>query len=452
MPSPPRAEGLPLVGNALRAFRDPLAFLFRSARRYGDVVDLGVPIKRTLLVSHPELIEQVLVRDHKSYVKDWTTRDLGELLGRGLVTSDGDLWKRQRRLMQPAFHRERVAAYGQVMVQMTERTLDGWAAGQERDIHEEMMKLTREIVATTLFSADVATDARGVGAALEAAVRRYAEIPPGVPLLRRIPTPGKRRFDRGVRQLDALIARLIAERRAGSPDAGDLLSMLVWARGEAGEQMPDRQIRDEVMTLFLAGHETTALALTWTWVLLARHPAVRDRLLRELDEVLGGRAPTPDDLPKLRYTEHVVTESMRLYPPVWVIGREAVAPTTVGDFEVPKGTQIWISQHIVHRDPRYYADPEAFLPERWEDDLARRLPRYAYFPFGGGPRVCIGNAFAMMEATLLLAAIARRFTIALVPGQEITPEASVTLRPKHGVRVVLEERRAPAAPPRGQAA
>ena len=439
-PAPPRARGLPLLGNAVRCQRDPIGFILECARRHGDVVDLGIPLMPTYLVSAPDLIERVLVGDHRSYIKDWTTRDLSEVLGNGLLTSEGDLWRRQRRLVQPGFHKERVASYGEVMVRYAERMLDGWAPGQARDVHADMMQLTREIVAKTLFDADLAADGKETGEALEVVVQRFIDIPPGVPLLRRIPSPGKRRVDQAVRTLDRLILRLVAERRASGRDPGDLLSMLVNATGEGGERMDARQLRDEAMTLFLAGHETTANALSWTWMLLGRHPAARAALLRELDGVLGGRSPTAGDLPKLRYAEHVITESMRLFPPAWAIGREAIAPTTLGPYQVPKGTQIWISQYIVHRDPRFYPDPDAFLPERWEGDLARRLPKYAYFPFGGGPRLCIGSAFAMMEAVLLLATIAQRFRLELVPGHPVEPAPGVTLRPRRGVRVVVQPR------------
>ncbi|WP_437729928.1 cytochrome P450 [Sorangium sp. So ce1335] len=445
LPSPPRAEAPRPLGNLPRLLRDPLGVCLECARRYGDIVDLGVPLSPTYLVSRPDLIEHLLVEDHRSYIKDRTTRDLSEILGDGLVTSEGDRWRRMRRLVQPGFHRERVASYGAVMVELTERMLDAWAPGQERDAHADMMALTREIVARVLFSADVASDAAQVSAAVQGVVQRFSDIPPGVPLLRQIPSPGKRRFDRAMQTLEGVIYRIIAGRRASGRDAGDLLSMLMAARDEAGAPLPDRQLRDEVMTLFLAGHETTAAALSWTWVLLARHPEIRARLLRELDEVLGGRAPTVADVPRLRFTEQVLLESMRILPPVWSIAREAIVSTTLGGYAIPRGAQLWILQYVVHRDPRYYEDPEAFRPERWEGDLQRRLPRYAYLPFGGGPRVCIGNAFAMMEAVLLLATIARRYTLDLVPGHRVTPEPVITLRPKHGVRVSLTRTRA--APP-----
>jgi cytochrome P450 len=436
----PRVPGPPILGNTLRLIRDPLGFTLECARRYGDLVDLNIPIGPLYLVSHPDQIEEVLVRDHRCYIKDRATRDLAEILGAGLLVSEGEAWRRMRRLAQPGFHRERVASYGEVMVGCAERMLDGWAPGQARDVHADMMALTRDIVLRTLFDADLGGAVAEIGPALEAIAHRFIEAPPGVPLLRHLPTPGKRRFERAARQLDAFIYRLIAERRASRREGGDLLSMLVSAADEDGTRMTDRQLRDEAVTLFLAGHETTAVALTWTWVLLARHPAAREALGRELDEVLGERSPTASDLPRLRAAEHVIQESMRLYPPVWAIAREAITPASIGGVHVPKGAQVWVGQYIVHRDRRFFDDPESFRPERWEGDLARRLPKYAYFPFGGGPRVCIGNAFAMMEAVLLLSTIARRFRLELVPEHPIEAVAAVTLRPRHGVRVWVERR------------
>jgi cytochrome P450 len=259
-------------------------------------------------------------------------------------------------------------------------------------------------------------------------------------LIAHLPTEGKRRFERALRTMDEVIYGMVAERRGGGRDRGDLLSMLIGAEDEGGAQMSERQIRDEALTLFLAGHETTAAALTWTFNLLTQNPEAEARLFRELEEVLGGRAPTVGDLPRLKYTEGVVYESMRLMPPAWAIGREPLEDCEIGGYHVPKGTQVWISQYVVHRDPRYFAEPEAFRPERWENDFAKKLPRYAYFPFGGGPRVCIGNAFALMETTLCLATIARRYRVRVVSKQPLPWVAAVTLRPKEAVRVVLEAR------------
>jgi len=435
-----RVPGPPIVGNALRLLTDPLGFTQRAARRHGDLIDLNIPLMPTYLVSHPDLIEQVLVRDAKRYIKDRTTRDLGEVLGDSLLTSEGDPWRKRRRLIQPGFHRERVASYAATMVACTERMLAGWSSGQVRDVHADMMLLTREIAVKTLFSADIAGEAFVLGEALATLIQRFSDIPPGVPLLRRVPSAGKRRFDRALQTLDDFIYRLIRERRARREDTGDLLSMLIEARDETGFQLDDRQLRDEAMTLFIAGHETTANALTWTFMLLAQHPAARERMERALEDALAKHAPTQNDLPALRPVEHTILESMRLFPPVWAIGRQALVETTIGDHTIAPDTQIWVSQYIVQRDGRWFEDPASFMPSRWENDLQKKLPRFAYFPFGGGPRICVGNTFAMMEATLVLATIAQRFRIELVPGQRLVPDAAITLRPREGLKGVLARR------------
>ncbi|NUQ75647.1 MAG: cytochrome P450 [Polyangiaceae bacterium] len=435
--------GPPFVGNTLRLLRAPLEFTLACARACGDVADMNVRLMTIYLVSHPDLIEQVLVTKAKIFKKDVGTRSLRQVLGEGLLTSEGEFWKRQRRLAQPGFHRERVAAYGAVMVEHTERMLASWGGGGARNLHEDMMGLTREIVAKTLFDADVRSEGRHIDEAFQAIVQRFQDAPPGVPVVGALPTEGKRRFERALRTLDQVIYGLVAERRSSGRDRGDLLSMLISAEDERGGRMSERQIRDEAMTLFLAGHETTAAALTWTFNFLTQNPEAEARLFRELDEVLGNRAPSVGDLPNLTYTEGVIHESMRLMPPAWAIGREPVEDCEIGGYHVPAGTQVWISQYVMHRDPRYFNDPEVFRPERWANDFAKKLPRYAYFPFGGGPRVCIGNSFALMETQLCLAAIARRYRVRVVSKQPLAHVAAVTLRPKEAVRAVVEERRKP---------
>jgi cytochrome P450 len=360
------------------------------------------------------------------------------LLGNGLLTSDGDSWLRQRRLAQPAFKPSRVAAYGETMVAYAERLIAGWKAGETRDLQPEMTRLTLEITAKTLFGADIGTDAADVGAALADALASFdVRVSSWFPLPYWVPTPTNRRLVKAVKRLDAIVYRIINERRAGGEDRGDLLSMLLQAQDDEGGAMSDKQLRDETMTLFLAGHETTALALTWTFYLLAQSADAEAKLRTELAAVLGGRSPTVADLPRLRWTEHVVTESMRLYPPAYAFGREALADCEIGGYPVRKGTTLFLSQWVMHRDPRYYDEPERFLPERWAGGLMQRLPRFAYFPFSGGPRQCIGDRFAMMEAVLIVAAVAQRYRFALVPGHPVVPKPSMTLRPQHGIKVVL---------------
>jgi cytochrome P450 len=431
------------MGNMREFNRDTLAFIERCAREFGDVVLTRFLYVPAYFLFHPEHIEYVLAAGAKNFVKAMSLRSpfFLRLVGDGLVTSDGEFWRRQRRLAQPAFHRERVASYGETMVAFTERALSSWQDGEERDAHEEMMLLTQAIVAQTLFSADVSGDAREIGEALSRIVRPFSSQATVKWILdNRLPTPGHLRFNRDVQKIDRFVYRIIAGRRASGAGEGDLLSMLLRARDEDGSRMTDRQVRDEVMTLFLAGHETTALALTWAWYLLARNPEAERALHAELDEVLGGRAPSVDDLPRLRYCEWVIKESMRLYPPAYAVGREAVRDCEVGGYRIPAGMQVFAFQWVVQRDARWYDEPAAFRPERWREEVAARLPKFAYFPFGGGPRQCIGNSFALMEAVLVLATIARRFRLRLAPGHAVELLPAMSLRPRGGVRVRLEGR------------
>jgi cytochrome P450 len=436
-------KGGRVLGNMREFNRDTLGFIERCAREFGDVVLTRFLYMPAYFLFNPEHIEYVLATGAKNFVKAVSLRSpfFLRLVGDGLVTSDGEFWRRQRRLAQPAFHRERVASYGETMVAFTERTLASWQDGQMLDAHEEMMMLTQSIVAQTLFSADVSTQAREIDEALSRIVRPFSSQATLKWILdNRLPTPGHLRFNRAVRKIDRFVYRIISERRASGEDTGDLLSMLLRAQDEDGDGMTDRQLRDEMMTLFLAGHETTALALTWAWYLLARNPEAEGALHAELGEVLGGRAPSVEDLPRLRYCEWVVKESLRLYPPAYAVGREAVRDCEVGGYRIPEGMQVFAFQWAVQRDARWYEEPEAFRPERWREEVAARLPKFAYFPFGGGPRQCIGNSFAMMEAVLILATIAQRFRLRLVPGHTVELLPAMSLRPKDGVRVKVERR------------
>jgi cytochrome P450 len=440
LPAGPR--GHLLLGSLPELRRDVLGFFAACAREHGDVVPIRVPRRRLVLLSHPDLIEEVLVSHARRTTKTVLLQALRPVLGDGLLLSEGDTWLRQRRLIQPAFHRQRIAAYGDVMAGHADRAMAAWRDGQTRDVHADMMAVTQAIVAKTLFDADVSDAAWDVGQALHVLMddfsrrrTRLFELPAFVP------TPGRRRARRAVEALDRLVYGIIAARRASGEDRGDLLSMLLHAQdADDGSRMTDRQVRDEIMTLFLAGHETTAVSLSWTWYLLARHPEVEARLVEELRGVLGGRLPTVGDLPRLRYTEMVVTESMRLYPPAYTITRRVAEPLEVGGHAIAPETVLVMSQWVVHRDGRWFDEPAAFQPDRWENDLAKRLPRYAYFPFGGGPRLCIGNTFALMEATLLLATIAQRFGFRLAPGAVVKPMLSVTLRPAEGIPMILSAR------------
>ncbi|MCI0524175.1 MAG: cytochrome P450 [Acidobacteria bacterium] len=444
-PAGPRGHFL--LGNFLDFSRDPLNYLTWCARQYGDVVYLRAPLTSFYLINHPDLIEDVLVTNNRNFIKDkgLRMRSSRRLFGNGLLTSDGDFWIRQRRLSAPAFHREQIAAYGEVMVAGAERMIEKWRPGQTRDVHQDMMRLTLEIVAETLFGIDATHEAHDVGVALEVVARQFASQASYIGIFDLLPTPGYRRFDRAVERLDEIIYRIIQQRRQRRQERDyfstrrDLLSLLLEAQDDDGGRMSVQQLRDEAMTIFLAGHETTALALSWTWYLLAQHPEAENRLIAELRETLEGRAPTLADLPHLRFTEMVIKEAMRLYSPAWMIGREAIRDCQIGDYVVPRGAQVAMSQWVMHRDPRFFDQPEEFKPERWAGEQMKSLPRYAYFPFGGGPRLCVGAAFAMMEATLILATIAQRFHLALAPGQTVTPFPSITLRPGNGVRVIVTQ-------------
>jgi cytochrome P450 len=440
---PPGPKGLPILGNMFEARGDAVGYFARCVREYGDIVFLrflGVPM---CFVNRPEHIESVLVTQHGNFEKSKDYRALRRVLGNGLLTSEGEFWRRQRKLVQPAFHQERIGAYAEVMVNFTGRMLASWKDGQALDIHEAMTRLTLDIVAKTLFDTDVSHEAEDVGAALHILMGKFMRQAGFAFLLpKSIPIPTSRRLQRAVGQLDKVIYGIIRQRRAGGQISADLLSVLLQAQDDEGIGMTDRQLHDEIMTLFLAGHETTANVLSWTWLLLGQNPHVEERLIEELQRVLGSRAPTPADLMRLPYTDMVLREAMRLYPPVWIIGRRALAPFRLGDYELPAATNVLMSQLLMHRDARYFPEPERFDPDRWNpgDSRCASLPRFAYFPFGGGPRVCIGAGFAMMEAVLLLATIAQKFRINIVPGQAIEMLPSVTLRPKSGIRAILTRR------------
>jgi cytochrome P450 len=422
--------------------RDPLGYLERISARYGDIAHLRVGPYRLVFVNHPDLIHEVLVAKDASFIKGRVLDQARDVFGQGLLTSEGDFHRKQRRLIQPAFHRRRIEAYADAMAADAGAAAARWRDGETLDVAREMMRLTLRIVARSLFSVDVEEEsAREVGHALDALVAAFSLVAvPWAGLLRKLPLPSARRAQRGRETLDALVYRMIAERRR-TGGGEDLLSLLLAARDEdGGGAMDDKQVRDEVLTLFLAGHETTANALAWSWYLLASHPEAEARFHAEVDSVLGDRLPEAQDLPSLPYTRQVFAESMRLYPPAWAVSRRTIEPVTIGGHPVPAGSGVLASQWIAHRDPRFFEDPLAFHPERWTADFESKLPKLAYFPFGGGPRLCIGMGFAWMEGILLLATIGRKWRMRLVPGQRVEPYPRITLRPKDGVRVVMGRR------------
>jgi cytochrome P450 len=421
--------------------QDPLNFMTRTAREYGDIVCLRFFHIRTFLLTHPEHIEDVLVNNARKFIKGRVLRANRYLFGNGLLTSEGDFWIRQRRMMQPAFHRSRIAHYAATMTTCATSLLESWKPGQPIDLHDEMMRLTLQVVGKTLFTADVEREAPQVSENLHVLLEYTADFRRLVMTPKWLPTKQNLQAKRAVRQLTEIIDRVIHQQRQSSEDTGDLLSMLIHARDEDGSRMTAQQLRDETLTLLLAGHETTASALSWTWWLLAQNPRVEEKLHAELDSRLNGRTPTLDDLPQLTYTGHILSESMRLYPPAWAVARLAIEDHELAGYPVAKGTGIAAASWVVHRDPRWYEDPEQFIPERWEGNLLKTIPRFAYFPFSFGPRQCIGNSFALMESHLVLATIAQQFRFRLLPDHPVIPLASITLRPRQGLHVTTEPRK-----------
>ena len=452
---PPGPRGLPIMGTTFMASRDSTRTLMRWARDYGDVVHYHFFDFQFYVLFHPQHVERVLLGKTGNFVKGITSRANPELFGNGLLTSDGDFWRRQRRLSNPAFHRQSLARYAEITVEEAARLMDGWKHGDKRNIHNDMMNVTLRIVLRSLFGSELGENMRAIEPALDRIMVSSSGFH-SIAFFLRIPTPTRKRHFLAVEKLNEVVYALIARGREKlksgegiAEEAGgakDLLTLLLTARDDDGNSMSDQQLRDEVITLLLAGHETTALNLSWTWYLLAKYPEVEEKLHAELDAVLGGRPPSAADLPKLQYTDRVIRETLRLYPPAWRIFRRTEEPLEVGEYVLPAGANIVLSQWVTQRDPRWFSEPDRFHPDRWSEESAAKLPRFAYFPFGGGPRVCIGAGFAMMEATLLLATIAQRFRMRLAPGQRIEPLASITLRPKNGIHVELEERAAvPAA-------
>jgi cytochrome P450 len=440
--TPVGPKGSWLSGNLPDFRTHRLDFLARCQREHGDIVKLRFAHRPVYLVSHPDWIEEVLVTHSKHFTKHFALRLNPVILGNGLLTSEGDFWLRQRRLMQPVFNRSRILGYAAAMVEATQRHLTTWQPGERRDIHAEMMRVTLDIAAKTLFGAEVGNEAQAIAAAMEVAQQNFiVRFNSLVPLPMWVPSPGNLRMRRAVRKLDDVMYGIIRHRRDNPTDRGDLLSLLLHARDEDdGSAMTDKQLRDEAMTLFLAGHETTALVLSWAWFLLAEHPQAEHKLMAELNTVLAGRTPSADDWPRLKFTEMIALESMRLYPPAYVVGREAIVDCGIGGYAVPRGTTVLMSQWAVQRDPRFFEEPNAFRPERWGEERIKSLPKFAYFPFGGGPRVCIGQQFAMMELVLVLATIAQKFRFRMQPGAKVTPQASFTLRPATGIPGVIEQR------------
>jgi len=452
---PPGPRGHWLFGT-MRAIReDSLGTMLRWRKKYGDVVRVRFFLHyHGHFLFHPDDVQHVLQDNNRNYTKIPAPGNLllRPLVGNGLLTSDGDFWLRQRRLAQPAFHRQRIAAFATTMTDAAAKMIDRWrepaAARQALDVAEEMTRLTLEIAGKTLFSVDLTREAEVVGDAFtmaSAELMRYMAIPFGPYLVNLSWWPGARRLRQNVAVLNEVVHEIIGERRQqrhnGRGVGDDLLDMLMDARDEeTGAGMSDEQLRDEVMTLMLAGHETTSLALSWTLYLLSEHPAVRRKLEEEVDEVLGGRTPAMEDLPELTYTTMVLEESMRLYPPAYAISRWCVEADEVGGYRLPAGSSITMSPYVTHRHPDFWEQPERFDPERFRPERHAERPRFAYMPFGGGPRQCIGNRFAMTEATLILAMVTQHYRLDLVPGHPVEMDPLITLRPRHGLQMTVAAR------------
>jgi cytochrome P450 len=424
--------------------RDPLGVFLRMRADYGDAVPFRLAGRPAVLVSDPDLIRHVLQDNYRAYHKSPLYERLRPLLGNGLLLSEDRFWLRQRRLIQPAFHRQRVAALTGVMAEATAETIAHWQtsaeSGQALDIAREMLHLTQRIILRTMFSANLG-DLDSLEQVWPLVNEHIGTSFWSLGLADRLPTPRTRAFRRALRELDDVVARIIDTRRGRSDDSGDLLSMLLAAVDEdTGARMDGRELRDEVMTIFLAGPDTTALALAWTWYLLSAHPGVDQRVATEAREVLGGRPPAADDLERLPYTRMVIEEALRLYPPAWGFSRLALTEDRLGDCPVPRGAIVFVIPYVIHRHPAFWDEPEAFRPERFAPEPSKARPRLAYVPFGAGPRQCVGNHFAMLEAQLIVTTIVQRYRLVLVPGHPVDPLPLITLKPRHGMRMTIEAR------------
>jgi len=438
---PPGPKGTLIGGNIGQVGPRRVDFFLDLARTYGPLASFRVGRWRLFLASDPDLIQQVLVTDAKHYIKHFGVRTFKPVLGNGLVTSEGDFWLRQRRLIQPAFLKARVLSYVPAMVELTNAMLECWSPGKSVDVESEFSALTSAIALKTLFGLEAQGDRERLDGSLRLAfdlLTARLDWPIQVSLW--LPTLANLRLRRAIAALTRVVDGFIAAGRARRPPGNDLLSTMIAAQHEDGTLMSDRQLRDEAMTLYLAGHETTALALAWTWYLLSQHPRAEEKLANEWGRVLNGRAPGADDLAALPYTAAVIAESMRLYPPVYALGREATTDLELGGYRVKRGYTVLMSQWVNHRDPKYFPEPERFSPERWEDGLEKRLPRFAYYPFGGGQRMCVGSHFANVEAAIVLAIVGQKYRFTLEPDAVIDIKAQITLLPKYGIPATLRHR------------
>ncbi|WP_017315447.1 cytochrome P450 [Mastigocladopsis repens] len=439
---PPGPKGYPILGNLPELYRDPLGFLNRCNRNYGDIIRVQLFKDFVYILNHPDYIEEVLVKKSNKFAKPDFGNIFRLIVGNGLVTSEGNFWHRQRQLIQPSFHRQRFANYGELMVAYTTHLLTTWQDGQTRYIYQDMKRLALETITKILFQGNMPNKEDDVETAIEVSIKCFDRADSlFFSPLSWFPTPTKLHFHKALQRLDAIVYSIIQRRRITGGDREDLLSMFLYIQDANGICMTDKELRDEVMTLLVAGSETVSIALSWTWYLLSQHPEVEAKLTAELQTSLGNRKPTPADLPQLRYAEMVVMESLRLYPPTWFLSRTVVSECEIAGYPLPAGGSVLLCPWMIHRDHRFFEEPEIFTPERWANDLVKRLPKFAYFPFGGGARGCIGKYFAMMQAVLVLATIAQKFRLTLLPpSHRVKPLPGLTLRPNSGLKMLLTKR------------
>ncbi|MFN8379547.1 MAG: cytochrome P450 [Anaerolineae bacterium] len=441
---PVKVPGYPVVGNLPEFARDPIRFITRLREEFGDVAAFSLMGTRSVLISDPYDIERVLLETGKRYSngKQDVQLAIRTVLGNGLVRSEGDFWKRQRKLMAPAFHHQNIKQYADLIVNCTEDLASRWQSDTTRDVHQDMMELTQRIIMLALFEVDVRDNAGVASRAFDAMMQAIGSEMKGpeAVLPEFIPTPSRKRLKEGVATINGMLMDIIAQRRADPTPRHDLLAWLMDARDDEGLPMTDEQLLDEIRTLYLAGHETTATTLSWTWVLLASNPDAYAKLEAEVDSVLHGQRPTADDVQNLPYTNALIKEVLRLYPVAWITRRVALEDVEIGGYLVANGTSVFLSPWVVHHDARWYDEPEAFRPERWLKEKSELPPREAYIPFGGGPRICIGNGLALMEAALILATLVQRDHVALLPDHPVVPELAGTLRPRSGLMASITPR------------
>ncbi len=435
---PEGAQGFPFIGNLPEFARDPIKFVTRLQRDYGDVAAFSLMGTKSVLVSDPKEVDRVLLETGKRYDngKNGGSVTQETILGNGLVTSEGDFWKRQRKLIAPAFHHQNIKQYADLIVDCTQDMVETWQNDSVRDVHQDMMTLTQRIIMKALFDVDVRDNASEASEAFNAMMHSMgAELKgPEAILPAFVPTPSRTKMKQGVEYINSLLLDIIEKRRSDSTAKRDLLTMLMDARDDDDQPMSTVQLLDEIRTLYLAGHETTATTLSWAWLLLSQNPQAYAKLEAEVASVLNGRAPTADDVQQLVYCNAVIKESLRSYPVAWITRRVALEDVEIGGYQIEKGTSVFLSPWVVHHDARWFPQPDAFLPERWLKDKAELPPREAYLPFGGGPRICIGNGFAMMESTLILAAVLQHYHIEVLPEHPIEIEIVGTIRPKFGLQ------------------